>query len=196
MPLHTISIDEALAALPAFPALRSRRARLRPPEARDADALFALFSHADVTRYWTRPPMHDRVEAEGLLAEMAEAFAARSMLHWMVALPDDDRAVGTCALFRFDPQRRSAEVGYALHPDRWGCGLAVQAVALALDWGFRTLGLQCIEASVDPRNARSRRLLQRLAFDSEGLVAGRAPGDDEAERFALRASAWPAGIRR
>lgn len=195
MSLHTISIDEALAALPAFPALRSRCARLRPPDARDADALFALFSHAEVTRFWTRPPMHDRVEAEGLLAEIEEAFAARSMLHWMVALPADHRAVGTCALFRFQPQRRSAEIGYALHPDQWGRGLAAQAVSLALDWGFGTLCLHRIEASVDPRNERSRRLLRRLGFHSEGLVPARAAGEDDAERFALSAPAGRAAIR-
>jgi len=190
MPLHTISVDHALAALPAFPTLRGRAVHLRPPRMDDADALFRLFSQPDVTRYWSRPPMQARVEAEGLLAEMHEAFAARSMLTWLIVPRGRDTAIGTCTLFHFEPRNRSAELGYALLPECWGHGLAAEAAALALAWAFDRLGLQRIEACTDPRNGRSRRLLERLGFRSEGLMRGRlALGDAmrETEVFALAA---------
>jgi RimJ/RimL family protein N-acetyltransferase len=193
MALHTISIEQALAMLPAFPALRGRSVHLRPPCSDDADALFRLFSQPEVTRYWSRPPMKMRSEAEGLLAEMGEAFAARSALHWLVARRRGEAAIGTCALFHFDGRDRCAEIGYALLPESWGLGFASEAVALALTWAFHTLGLQRVEADVDPRNARSRQLLQRLGFRSEGLMHGRlALGDAarEAEVFAMSAAAW------
>jgi [ribosomal protein S5]-alanine N-acetyltransferase len=188
MALHTISVEQALMALPAFPTLRGRTVQLRPPRADDADALFRLFSQPEVTRYWSRPPMRARVEAEGLLAEMDEAFAARSMLNWLVLHRSADAAIGTCTLFHFQPRNRCAEIGYALVPECWGRGLASEAVALALAWGFGRLGLQRIEACTDPRNERSRRLLERLGFRSEGLMHGRlALGDAmrETEVFAL-----------
>ena len=188
MALHTISVEQALAALPAFPTLRGRMVQLRPPRTDDADALFRVFSQPEVTRYWSRPPMRARVEAEGLLAEMDEAFAARSMLNWLVLHRSADAAIGTCTLFHFQPRNRCAEIGYALVPECWGRGLASEAVALALAWGFGRLGLQRIEACTDPRNERSRRLLERLGFRSEGLMHGRlALGDAmrETEVFAL-----------
>ena len=192
MALHTISVEQSLAALPAFPALRGRAIRLRQSRSDDADALFRLFSHPDVTRYWSRPPMQTCAEAEGLLAEMEEAFAARSMLHWLVAR-GDDAAIGTCTLFHFDPRNRCAEIGYAVLPDYWGRGFASEAVALALKWGFDSLGLQRIEADIDPRNARSRRLLERLGFLSEGRMQGRLAlgnAEREAEVFAISAATW------
>jgi [ribosomal protein S5]-alanine N-acetyltransferase len=190
MPLHTISIEQTLAALPAFPALRGRSVQLRQPRGADADALYRLFSQPEVTRYWSRPPMRTRAEAEGLLLEMEEAFAARSMLHWLVTTRSDDAAIGSCTLFHFDPRKRCAAIGYALVPECWGRGLASEAVALVLSWSFDRLGLQRIEADVDPRNARSRQLLDRLGFRSEGVMHGRlALGDAarEAEVFALSA---------
>ena len=191
MSLHTISVDQALAALPGFPSLRGPRVRLRAPVRADADALFALFSDPEVTRYWSRPAMRHVAEAHGLLAEIEEAFAARAMLHW-VSLEGGD-IVGSCALFRFDARERRAELGYALRRDRWGRGLATEVVGTVLDWGVRTLGLRRIEADVDPRNARSRRLLQGLGFRSEGVMRGRfGLGDTarEAEVFSLDAAAW------
>lgn len=193
MSLHTISVDEALAALPAFPILRGRRVRLRAPGPVDADAVFALFADPDVTRYWSRPAMRDAGQAEVLLAEIDEAFAARSMLHWLIV--ERDAVLGSCALFRFDGSRRCAEIGYALRRERWGLGLARDAVGTMLEWGIRTLGLQRFEADVDPRNARSRRLLQALGFQSEGVRTGRFGLGDvtrAAEVFSLCSATWTA----
>ncbi|MCJ0825506.1 GNAT family N-acetyltransferase [Luteimonas sp. 50] len=168
-----IDIAAALDALPAFPRLRGQRVCLRGPCPGDADALFALFSDPAVMRYWSRSPMAARGEAEGRIAEIVEDFAARKALQWMIAARVDDAVIGTCSLFRFDPRHRRAEVGYALRSDHWGRGLAREAVALALEWGFRTLGLHRIEAGIDPRNAGSRLLLARLGFTSEELLRER-----------------------
>src|SRR3546814_8443327 len=99
-------------------------------------------------RYGNRPPMAARAEAEGRIVEFIEDFAARRALQWVVAARVDDAVIGTCSLFGFEPRHRRAEVGYALRSDQWRRGLASEAVALALGWGFRTLGLHRIEADI------------------------------------------------
>lgn len=190
-----IEVAAALAALPAFPELCGKRVRLRGPRTDDADALFALYSDPAVMRYWSRPPMAARSEAEGLIAEILDGFGQRTMLNWMVTQRDDDAVIGTCTLFRFDPRHRRAEIGYSLRADRWGRGLAREAVALALDWAFATLGLHRIQAGIDPRNDASRTLLQRMGFVSEGLLrercfVGEAVSDTEI--FGLLADDWQA----
>ncbi len=188
-----VDIAAALAQLPAFPQLQGRRVRLRGPRPDDADALFALFSDPRVMRYWSRGPMAGRSEAEGLVAEILEAFAQRSMLNWVVATRDGDAVIGTCTLFRFEPRHRRAELGYALRSDHWGRGLAREATGLALDWAFRVLALHRVEADIDPRNDASRALLQRLGFSSEGLLRQRFfVGNDvsDTELFGLLAQDW------
>ena len=188
----SIDIAATLAALPAFPQLQGRRLRLRGPRADDADALFALFSDAAVMRYWSRAPMTARSEAEGLIAEILDAFERRAMLNWVVA-NNKDLAIGTCTLFHFDPRHRHAEIGYSLRSGHWGKGLAREGVMLALDWAFRTLGLHRIEASIDPRNDASRVLLQRLGFTSEGVLRERyhvGGTVTDSEIFGLLADDW------
>jgi ribosomal-protein-alanine N-acetyltransferase len=188
-----IDIASTLAALPAFPQLQGKRVRLRGPRTGDADALFALFADPDVMRYWSRPPMTARSEAEGLIAEIEDAFAQRTMLNWMLTTRSDDAVIGTCTLFRFEPRHRRAEVGYALHSDHWGRGLAAEAATLVLDWAFRALGLHRVEADIDPRNEGSRKLLERLGFVSEGLLRQRYFVGNEVsdtELFGLLADDW------
>jgi [ribosomal protein S5]-alanine N-acetyltransferase len=188
-----IDITAALAALPAFPRLQGKRVCLRQPCADDVDGIFGLFADPAVMRYWSRPPMTVRAEAEGLVTEINAAFAERTMLNWVVARRRDDGVIGTCTLFRFEPRHRRAEVGYALRSDHWGRGLASEAVTLALDWVFRTLGLHRIEADIDPRNDGSRTLLERLGFNSEGLLRERyfmAGAVSDTELFGLLARDW------
>ncbi|MGJ4729279.1 GNAT family N-acetyltransferase [Luteimonas sp. SDU101] len=186
-------IHTRLVALPGFPVLTGQRVRLRGPGAQDVDDVFALFSHPDVMRYWSSAPMRVRMQAEGKVGEMLEAFDRRDALNWLVAERRNDRVIGSCTLYRFDARHRRAEVGYALHPAWWRRGLATDAVALALDWGFRGLGLHRIEADIDPRNEASRRLLLGLGFRSEGLLRQRFLVDGEAsdsEIFGLLHADW------
>jgi RimJ/RimL family protein N-acetyltransferase len=188
-----IDIAATLAGLPAFPQLQGKRVRLRGPRKDDAEALFALFSDPAVMRYWSRPPMTTLGEAQGLVGEMLDSFEQRSLLNWMVTTRDDDGVIGTCTLFRIDPRHRHAEIGYALRSDHWGRGIAGEAVALVLDWAFRRLDLQRVEADIDPRNDGSRQLLARLGFSSEGVMRQRFFVGDEAtdsEIFGLLAADW------
>ena len=186
-----IDIAAALAGLPAFPQLRGKHVRLRGPRSEDAGALFKLFSDPAVMRYWSRPPMTTLGEAQGLVGEMLDSFEQRSLFNWMVTTGDG--VIGTCTLFRIDPRHRHAEIGYALRSDHWGRGLAREAVALVLDWAFRRLDLQRVEADIDPRNDGSRQLLARLGFSSEGVMRQRFFVGEEAtdsEIFGLLAEDW------
>ena len=186
-----------LAVLAAVPCLAGKRLRLRPPRADDADAVYAMYSDPAVMRYWSRPPMTDRAEAEAQLTRYADNFATRGGLTWAIA-GEDDALVGTCALFHIEPAHRRAELGYALRASHWGQGLAGEAVALLLDWSFGTLGLHRIEADIDPRNAASRALLLRLGFRSEGLLRERycvAGEVSDTEWLGLLAREWRASPR-
>lgn len=183
----------ALATLSVVPRLEGRRLVLRAPDERDVDRLYALFSDPAVMRYWSRPPMTERAEAEALLARWLDGVALREALTWVIASPEADAAIGTCTLFRFEPRHRRAEIGYSLRSELWGRGLAGEAMTLLLDWTFPALGLHRVEADVDPRNEGSRRLLLRLGFRSEGLLRERYFVGDEVsdtELFGLLASEW------
>ena len=88
-------------------------------------------------------------------------------------LVEDDRIVGTCTLFNLDARNRRAEIGYALARDSWGQGLMSEALGALIAYAFGPLGLTRLEADVDPRNAPSIRIVEKLGFVREGLLRER-----------------------
>ena len=149
--------------MPGFPALKGRRIRLRAPVADDAASLFALFSDPDTMRHWPRAPMRVIDEAAAYVAECTGHFESGRRIDWIVALPHADEAIGTCTLYDIEAGR-SACIGYALLPAHRGRGLATDAVLTATAWAFRTLAIERIEATVEPANVASQKLLARAGF--------------------------------
>ncbi len=154
------------------PTLEGPRVRLRPYRADDAEAIFAVYSDPAVTRYWSFPHWTDLAQARAYLAERL-SWETPAVYAWAVAERDSDRLIGTTTLFSLHGPQHRAEVGFALSAAMQGRGLAGDAVRQAIAFAFDTLGLERIEADVDPRNLPSWHLLERLGFQREGLLRNR-----------------------
>jgi RimJ/RimL family protein N-acetyltransferase len=62
---------------------------------------------------------------------------------------------------------RQAESGWAFNPDFHGRGLATEAARELLVLAFADLGMHRVFAQLDPRNAASARLCERLGMRRE-----------------------------
>jgi RimJ/RimL family protein N-acetyltransferase len=156
-----------------LPTIPAGRVTLRPLADGDVPALFAVFSDKQVMRYWSTPPMREVAEAQALLDQIRTSFRQRSLFQWGVARVGDDRIVGTCTLFHLYGRNRRAEIGYALARDCWGRGFMIEALGALIRYAFGPLDLARLEADVDPRNAPSIRIVERLGFVREGLLRER-----------------------
>lgn len=162
-----------LPGLDRLPTLAAGRLRLRALTAADTDAVYAVFSDPQVMRYWSSPPMTAPEQAVAYIEHIEQWFARRAGLQWGIAHGDDDRVIGTATLCAFALEHRRCEIGYALSSTAWGQGLAHEALTRLLRYAFDELALERIEADVDPRNAASIKLLERLGFRHEGLLRAR-----------------------
>ncbi len=158
---------------PQLPTLKGQRVAMRWLKDADVPALFKIFSDSEVMRYWSRPAMRRRDDAEKLIGEIRSLFRSRTLFQWGVARLEDDAVIGTCTLARLDATHGIAEVGFALARDSWRRGYMKEALPLLVDFAFSRLGLRRLEADVDPRNVASLRLLERLGFQREGLLRER-----------------------
>ena len=163
---------------PALPTLESPRLRLRPYRQDDARAVYALYSDPVVTRYWSFPAWTRREQASDYLAARM-ALETPAVYAWALAERECDRLIGTTTLFSLSGPHKRAEIGYSLLPARQGQGLATEALRTVLGHAFGPLGLERIEADVDPRNEASWRLLEKLGFRREGLLRNRWRVDGE-----------------
>lgn len=124
---------------------------------------------------------------------------------WALCLADG-WLVGTLFLAREEPSEwRTYELGFVLHPDHWGRGLAAEGARLLLDRCFGSWEAHRVVARCDPRNTASWRLLERLGLRREGLSVEAATFDDDgagaqvwhdAYQYAVLEREWAAARRR
>ena len=152
------------------PTLHTARLRLRPVTSADADALFALHSNAYVLRYWDAPPWRERARAERFLATCRQLAEDGSGARLAIDRVSDGAFLGWCSLTRWNPDYRSAAMGYCLDEAAWGHGYATEAACALLRWAFGTLDLNRVQAEADTRNVASARVLEKLGFVREGTL--------------------------
>ncbi len=163
-----------------LPVLETERLRLRPFRATDRDALFAVFSNAEVARYWAFPAWTDPAQAAAYLVPLLAPRTLVSMtLPWAIADRESDALIGTTTIHNLNREQGRGEIGYTLRRDRWGQGLAREAVSRVLAYGFDELKLRRFEADIDPRNAPSLGLIERFGFTREGYLRARWHVNDE-----------------
>jgi RimJ/RimL family protein N-acetyltransferase len=80
----------------------------------------------------------------------------------------DGLAIGDAGFFGPPGADGEVEIGYALAPRARGSGLAGESVALLADWALSQPGVRAVSARVEPGNAASMRLLDRLGFIADG----------------------------
>ena len=152
------------------PTLPTARLRLRPFTDADADSLFALHSNSYVLRYWDAPPWSEPERAERFITACREMAEEGTGARLAIDRASDSVFIGWCSLTRWNPDYRSAALGYCLDETAWGHGHATEAARALLQWAFETLDLNRIQAETDTRNLASARVLEKLGFVREGTL--------------------------
>lgn len=149
--------------------LATPRLVVRAVAAEDLDDLLAVNGDPEATRYLPYEPWKGAEDARAWLERMRGLEASGNTLQLVVARADDARVIGTCLIFLYDAASARAELGYVLRRDHWRGGWMREALVALLDHAFGPMGLRRIEASVNPANEASHRLLLRLGFEREGI---------------------------
>ncbi|MGW2304370.1 GNAT family N-acetyltransferase [Streptomyces sp. NPDC001809] len=152
------------------PELRTDRLRLRPFTDADADPLYALQSNAHVLRYWDSPPWTERSNAERFLATCRTIEREGSGARVAVERISDGSFIGWCGLTGWNPDFRSASLGYVFETAAWGHGYATETARAVLGWSFDALDLNRVQSETDTRNVASARVLEKLGFVREGTL--------------------------
>jgi len=163
------SMTRPVQALPV-PTLISARLRLRAFAETDGPDLYALQSDAKVLRYWDSPPWSDESSIARFMAGNARMAEEGTGTRVVIERQSDSAFLGWCTFNSWNPDFRSASIGYCLNEESWGHGYATEAAETLLDWAYQTLDLNRVQAEADTRNIASARVLEKLGFRLEGTL--------------------------
>lgn len=139
--------------------IETERLRLRPAHMDDLEDMHRMFSHPDAMRYWDSLPFDTTDQTAQFLKGMIHQNPTESC-DFIVEY--QGRAIGKAGCWRLE------EIGFILHPDHWGKGLAYEALSNVIPHVFIQLPIDRLIADVDPRNAASLGVLGKLGFVETG----------------------------
>jgi [ribosomal protein S5]-alanine N-acetyltransferase len=166
------------------------RLRLEPLVVAHADALYPMHCNAQHLAYLDQgaPASLEALRERYRLLESRRSGDGREhWLNWALVEHAGGPAVGVVQATVLDDGR--AWVAYEVMPSQTGRGLASEAVGAMLPHLAQHYGVAHFLATVDRRNERSWRLLERLAFERASDTAAQAldvaPGDWRYQRSAV-----------
>ncbi|MDZ4094218.1 MAG: GNAT family N-acetyltransferase [Paracoccaceae bacterium] len=133
--------------------LTTPRLTLRRATRQDLKALHRVFTDVRAMRYWSRPAHASLDQTRAYLDLMINAQDADDFV-----LIHEGRLIGKAGAWKLP------EVGFILHSDHWGKGLAQEALTALIAHLFAHHDIAALTAEADPRNTASLGLLAKLGF--------------------------------
>lgn len=94
----------------------------------------------------------------------------RTTFRFAITIPPLDTARGILKLTREWEAIREWEVGWAMHPDEWGKGYAVEASWQVMDWAFKEFNVHRIISFYHAGNEASVGVMEKLGMHQDGRL--------------------------
>ncbi len=153
---------------PMFP-IETRRLRIEPFTEADAPDAHDLFCEPELWRFndYARPRTREATRRRLELYLTTQEENGLSL--WAVRDKCSGQLLGDCGLMPIRWYGPEIEIGYRITRERWGEGLASEAAAAVVAFGFRRLGLDVIVGRAQRENAASLRVLVKLGMEYLGV---------------------------
>lgn len=141
------------------------RTWMLPSDAADGQE---LFDDGEVMRYIPHS-FTKHADSTAIIERMMAMNEREGLGFWPVIAKADGALVGECGLARID-DTGDIEIGWMFKRKYWGNGYATESAGAVLDYAFGHLGLPRVYALIDPMNAPSIAVANRLEMTYERIV--------------------------
>jgi ribosomal-protein-alanine N-acetyltransferase len=148
-----------------IPVLHTRRLTMRPFQEGDREPFAAINTDPEVMEHFLAPL--SREESDQFLDRIQSGFADHGFGLWALVSATEGQLLGFTGLSVpgfTAPFMPAVEIGWRLRRSAWGQGLATEAARAALDFGFRSGGLEEVVSFTSSGNVRSLAVMRRLGM--------------------------------
>ena len=149
--------------------LTTERLKLRPYRRDDLDSLLPVLGDPHSMRYY--PHAFSRGECSAWIERQLQRYEMDGFGLWAVELRETGGFVGDCGLtMQTVDDALEVEVGWHVHPDHQGQGIATEAGLGCRDHAFLSLGLTRLISLVRPENVPSCRVAEKIGMHMEKVT--------------------------
>jgi ribosomal-protein-alanine N-acetyltransferase len=150
--------------------LETERLNLRKLDAGDAAFILELLNDPSFLQNIGDRGVRTLEDAARYISEgPVESYARHGFGLWLVELKDTHQPTGICGLVKRDTLP-DADIGYAFLPRFRARGYAYESAAAVKSYASGALGLRRVLAIVNPKNAGSIKVLEKIGLKFERLV--------------------------
>ena len=150
--------------------LEGRLVVLEPVEPRHEDELWKAAQDPETWRITSTDVGSSRGAFDEWWTQLRGAFAAGDEVPFATVERAGGRVVGSTRFLTLRPEHAGVEIGHTwLRSELWGTGANVEAKLLMLEHAFDRCGCMRVEFKTDERNERSRRAMEALPAQFEGI---------------------------
>jgi RimJ/RimL family protein N-acetyltransferase len=140
--------------------LETERLILREMTIHDVDDLLEVLSDPEAMQFYPQP--FDYQMTQTWIERNIQRYAQHGFGLWAIILKENGKLIGDCGLVVQEVGGvEEIEVGYHVHRDLWGKGLATEAAQACRDYGFSQLGFDKLISLINPANIASRRVAEK-----------------------------------
>lgn len=173
--------EDMLSIFIKIPTLETNRLILRKILPVDSTDMYDYSCRPETSRYLLWSPHENLKYTKKYISYLQTAYRNEEFYDFGLIDKVSGKMIGTCGFTDFDMANNSAEIGYVLHPDFWGKGLAKEAILRVMAFGFAELQLHRITAKIMTGNSASKRVAEKCGMRHEAtrIEAMRIKGNYE-----------------
>jgi RimJ/RimL family protein N-acetyltransferase len=176
--------------------VRTTRTALRPVTPDDADAVLAYRSRPDVATFLGHGPLGRAAVVERIASDTARSRHGHPEPLLGLVVEVEGAVVGD-AMVRLEPDDNgmwAAVLGYTIHPDLAGQGLATEVAGALVHLCFTELAVAMVTADVFVPHTASQRVLEKVGLRRVAEKAAGSEGDGRPRMddyvYAVTAAEW------
>lgn len=159
--------------------LDSGRLILRKPTSEDIKDIFEYAKDESVAHFTRFNPHKSEEDTKFFLISANRQLQSRTALVFVLEFKEEKKVIGSISFQNISEDNERAEIGFALSKKYWGKGLMSEAFSKMIEFGFKKIKFNRLEALCNIENIRSIRLLTTF-MQKEGVLRER---DKSKDRF-------------
>ncbi|MBQ4450948.1 MAG: GNAT family N-acetyltransferase [Clostridia bacterium] len=156
-----------------MPELETESLLLRRMEMRDAQDMYEYSRDPLVAKHVLWDAHTSVSDTKSYLRYMLRKYRAGEPSSWCIVEKSTGKVVGTIGYMWYQKDNSACEVGYSLARRCWNRGYMTQALNAVLDYTFRELGINRVEAQHETDNGASGAVMRKCGMTKEGTLRSR-----------------------
>ena len=135
----------------------------------DKDMYKNWASNDEVTKFLTWPS-HKNIEvSKSVINLWIKEEELEKNYQWCIELKENGEAIGSIAAVNINEDIEAVEIGYCIGKDYWKQGIVSEALKALIDFFFKEVQVNRIEAKHDTNNPNSGKVMNKCGMKFEGI---------------------------